>query len=68
MTESPQEARIDRRAELLPEEESVGSEVPHEQASAILAESDARTDDPEETQLASTQTPDEGRSSSDHVS
>jgi hypothetical protein len=61
MTESEDEARIDRRAELLPEENAAGSEDPHEQASAILAESDERTEDPEGTQRASTQTPDEGR-------
>jgi hypothetical protein len=64
MTESADDARIDRRAELLPEEAAAGSEVPREQASAILEESDKRTEHPEETQLASTQTPDEGRPSS----
>jgi hypothetical protein len=63
MTEPADAARIDTRAELLPEEAAVGSEVPREQASAILAESDERTQHPEETQLASSQTPDEGRSS-----
>lgn len=58
---SEDEARTDRRAELLPEEHAAGSDVPHEQAAAILEESDRRTDDPEGTQHASTQTPDEGR-------
>jgi hypothetical protein len=61
MTQSEDEARIERRAELLPEESAAGSEDPHEQASVILAESDERTEHPEETQHASTQTPDEGR-------
>jgi hypothetical protein len=61
MSESEDEARIDRRAELLPEENAAGSEDPHEQASAILEESDRRTDDPEGTQRESTQTPDQGR-------
>ncbi len=42
--------RIDRRAELLPEEETVGSADPEAQAEAILEESDARTEDPEGTQ------------------
>jgi hypothetical protein len=61
MSQPQDEARVDRRAELLPEENAAGSEVPHEQASAILEESDRRTDDPEGTQHESTQTPDEGR-------
>jgi hypothetical protein len=38
--------RIERRAELLPEEERVGSDDPEAQAAAILDESDARTDHP----------------------
>ncbi|MDX6324215.1 MAG: hypothetical protein QOK15_569 [Nocardioidaceae bacterium] len=61
MTQPEDEARIERRAELLPEEAAVGSEVPHEQAAVILEESDRRTEDPEGTQHESTQTPDEGR-------
>lgn len=35
--------RVQRRAELLPEEDAVGSEAPEEQASAILEDSEART-------------------------
>jgi hypothetical protein len=58
MTETPGEDRVERRAELLPEEEAAGSEVPEEQAEAILQESDERTDDPEGTRHESHQTPD----------
>lgn len=63
MSESTEQAgqdedRVERRAELLPEEESVGSADPHAQAEAILAESDERTDDPEGTRESYTQTPD----------
>jgi hypothetical protein len=57
MSESPDEARVDRRAELLPEEESAGSEAPEEQAEAILEESDERTEHPDETRHESHQTP-----------
>jgi hypothetical protein len=57
MSETPDEARIEGRAELLPEEETVGSEVPEEQAEAILQESDERTEDPEGTRHESHQTP-----------
>jgi len=39
---------------------AVGSSDPEAQARAILAESDERTEDPEGTRHASTQTPDEG--------
>jgi len=60
MTESPEEpddqARIDKRAELLPEEEAAGSENPRHQAEEILHDSDERTDHPEETGRESTQT------------
>lgn len=60
MTESPDEARIDSRAEQLPEERQAGgAQDPHEQAEAILEESDARTDDPEATREESGQTPDD---------
>jgi hypothetical protein len=52
------ESRIDTRAELLPEEQEAGSDDPHAQAEAILAESDARTEAPEETRHDSVQTPD----------
>jgi hypothetical protein len=50
--------RVGSRAELLPEEEAVGSEAPVDQAQAILEESDERTDDPEGTRHEYTQTPD----------
>ena len=59
--DSPDDARTDSRAELLPEEQAAGSDDPHAQAEAILADSDERTDDPEGTQLESSQTPDSGR-------
>ena len=39
--------RIQSRAELLPEEERVGSDDPEAQAAAILDESDAITEYPE---------------------
>lgn len=58
MTENPDEARVDRRAELLPEERAAGSDEPDQQARAILDESDDRTDHPERTRQESTQTPD----------
>jgi hypothetical protein len=58
MTETPDEARVESRAELLPEEEAAGSEDPTAQAAAILEESDERTDDPEKTRHEYTQTPD----------
>jgi hypothetical protein len=61
MSHPEENARIETRAELLPEESAVGSEVPLEQASVILEESDRRTEDPEGTQHEYTQTPDEGR-------
>ena len=38
--------RVERRAaQLLPEEDAVGSDAPRAQAEAILAESDARSED-----------------------
>ncbi|WP_226343933.1 hypothetical protein [Agilicoccus flavus] len=58
MTQTPDEHDVDRRAELLPEEEAVGSDAPREQAEAILEESLERTEDPEGTRESSTQTPD----------
>jgi hypothetical protein len=58
MTESADESRIERRAELLPEERTAGSDDPEAQAEAILEESDDRTDHPAETQRRSTQSPD----------
>jgi hypothetical protein len=60
MTEEPDEGRIERRADLLPEEVAVGSDDPREQARAILEESDERTAHPEESRLEYTQTPDPG--------
>ena len=58
MTRSPEdEARVERRAELLPEEAEAGSDDPDAQAQAILEESDERVDDPEGTRQESTQTP-----------
>jgi hypothetical protein len=56
MTESADEARADRRADLLPEERNAGSDDPEAQAAAILEESDERTDDPEGTREDYTQT------------
>lgn len=58
MTEPSDRERVERRAELLPEEEQAGSDDPQAQAEAILSESDERTDHPAETQRESTQTPD----------
>lgn len=57
MTETPaDQARIARRAELLPEEQQAGSEDPRDQAAAILEESDERTAHPEEAGARSPQT------------
>jgi hypothetical protein len=59
MTEHPDEERIVHRAhELTPEEIAAGSDDPHRQAEVILEDSDERTEHPEETKRASTQTPD----------
>ena len=57
MTQTPDEQDIETRAELLPEEQAVGSDSPQVQAEAILEESLERTDDPEGTRHSSTQTP-----------
>jgi len=62
MSEHPDEDRIDRRAELLPEEQEAGSADPEAQAEAVLADSDERTDDPEGTRDESVQTPGESDS------
>lgn len=61
MSEHPEEADVERRAELLPEEEVAGSDDPHAQAEAILEESAERTQASEETGAESVQTstPDE---------
>lgn len=53
---TPDEDRVESRAELLPEERRTGSADPHAQAEAILEESDERTADPEETGAESVQT------------
>lgn len=60
MTQTPDDDRVDARAELLPEEkEAGGSDDAHAQAEAILKESDERTDAPDATRRESTQTPDD---------
>lgn len=58
METTPSEDRVGARAELLPEEQVVGSDDPAAQARAILAESDERTEQPEQTRRESVQTPD----------
>jgi hypothetical protein len=58
MTENPDEARIESRAQLTPEEAAAGSDDAHRQAEIILEDSDERTAHPEATKRASTQTPD----------
>lgn len=51
------DARVDQRAdEMWPEEQAAGSEDPQAQAQAILAESDERTDHPQEAQREYSQT------------
>jgi hypothetical protein len=42
-TPTPDDERVESRAELLPEEQAAGSDDPEAQARAILAESDERT-------------------------
>ena len=49
--------RISERADLWPEELAAGSDNPEAQAEAILADSDRRTDQPEQTQDESPQSP-----------
>jgi len=57
MTEQPDPERVEQRArDLNPEELAVGSDDPQAQAAAILADSDERTEHPEETRRASHQT------------
>ncbi|MGN6252269.1 MAG: hypothetical protein ACTHNS_10690 [Marmoricola sp.] len=60
-THDGSDSRVDRRAELLPEEQAAGSDDPEGQAAAVLRDSDERTADPEGTGAASVQTstPDE---------
>ena len=57
MSQTPDDDRVESRAELLPEEQAAGSEDPTAQAEAILAESDERTEDPERARQEYTQTP-----------
>ncbi len=52
-----EQERVAERADLLPEELVAGSADPEAQAEAILAESDRRTDQPEQTRDESSQTP-----------
>ncbi|CAN5294363.1 hypothetical protein BH18ACT9_BH18ACT9_00300 [soil metagenome] len=56
-TEPSDEARIDSRADLLPEEIAAGSGNPGEQARVILEDSEERTEHPEQTRRDSPQTP-----------
>ena len=57
MSETDDE-RVAERAELLPEEQSAGSDDPQAQSAAILADSDERTADPERGAEESTQVAD----------
>jgi hypothetical protein len=57
MSQTPDDDRVQTRAELLPEEEAAGSDDPQAQAEAVLADSDERTDDPEGTRDESVQSP-----------
>ena len=59
MTEPVDQDRIAERAHLLPEELAAGSDDPERQAEAILADSDRRTQQPEQTRHESVQTPGE---------
>lgn len=59
MTQMPDEHDIETRADLLPEEQAVGSESPREQARLILEDSLERTEDPEGTRKSSSQTLDQ---------
>lgn len=66
MTESPDNANVDRRSAQLPEERRAGgADDPHAQAEAILEESAERTEEPDRTRRESTQTPDEPVSQAD---
>jgi hypothetical protein len=46
-TQDPQQRHVDERAELLPEEQAVGSADPQAQAAAVLEESQDRTEHPD---------------------
>jgi hypothetical protein len=52
-----EDERVEQRAQLLPEERAAASDDPEAQAEVILADSDARTEDPEGTMRDSHQTP-----------
>jgi 4-alpha-glucanotransferase len=52
-----EDERVEHRAQLLPEERAAASDDPEAQAEVILADSDARTEDPEGTMRDSHQTP-----------
>jgi hypothetical protein len=56
MSQSEDEQHIDHRANLLPEETTVGSDDAEEQARVILEESLDRTDNPQGTREESSQT------------
>ncbi len=58
MTQDPDLTRIERRAQLTPEEAAAGSDDPRRQAEIILEDSDERTEDPDQTMRDSVQTPD----------
>ena len=58
MTDETEDARVEERAALLPEERRAGSDDAARQAEVILADSDERTADPERARLESSQTPD----------
>lgn len=58
--ELPDGDRIARRAQLLPEEQTTGSDDPETQAAVVLDESDERTEDPQGTRRKYSQTPDQG--------
>jgi hypothetical protein len=57
MSDPTDDARIESRAQLLPEEEAAGSDDPESQAAAILADSDERIEHRERTMRESHQTP-----------
>jgi hypothetical protein len=57
MTEPSEDNVHERAHHLLPEEQAAGSDDPEEQARIILEDSEERTEHPEATRDASTQTP-----------
>jgi hypothetical protein len=46
-TPDPEQRHVEERAELLPEEQAVGSADPRAQAAAVLEESEDRTEHPD---------------------